>query len=49
VTEADGTLRFELAAGLDADFDHLQDRVEALGGSLAIEPGRLSGSLPLAT
>jgi signal transduction histidine kinase len=49
VTEADGTLRFELAAGLDADFDDLQDRVEALGGSLTIEPGYLSGSLPLPT
>ena len=47
VTEADGTLRFELAVGRDADFDPLQDRVEALGGSLTIQPGRLSGSLPL--
>jgi signal transduction histidine kinase len=47
VTEADGMLRFELAAGLDAVFDHLQDRVEALGGILTAEPGRLSGSLPL--
>jgi signal transduction histidine kinase len=52
VGEVDDTLRFELAGeALGADFDRLQDRVEALGGSLAIEskPGRirLSGSLPL--
>jgi signal transduction histidine kinase len=52
VGEVDDTLSFELAAeALDADFDRLRDRVEALGGSLAIasEPGgiRLSGSLPL--
>jgi signal transduction histidine kinase len=51
VGEVDDTLRFELAGeALGADFDRLQDRVEALGGSLAIEsePGRirLSGSLP---
>jgi signal transduction histidine kinase len=52
VGEVDGTLSFEIAAeALGADFDRLRDRVEALGGSLAIEsaPGgiRLSGSLPL--
>jgi signal transduction histidine kinase len=52
VGEVDDTLSFELATeALDADFDRLRDRVEALGGSLAIasEPGgiRLSGSLPL--
>ena len=52
VGEVDDTLSFELAAeALGADFDPLRDRVEALGGSLAIEsePGgiRLSGSLPL--
>ena len=48
VEEADEVLNFELAAeGLGADFDGLRDRVEALGGSLTIEPGRLSGSLPL--
>ena len=52
VGEVDDTLSFELAAeALDADFDRLRDRVEALGGSLAVEsePGgiRLSGSLPL--
>jgi signal transduction histidine kinase len=52
VGEVDDTLSFEIAAeALGADFDRLRDRVEALGGSLAIEsaPGgiRLSGSLPL--
>jgi signal transduction histidine kinase len=52
VKEVDDTLSFELAAeALGADFDRLRDRVDALGGSLAIasEPGgiRLSGSLPL--
>src|SRR4051794_39240385 len=48
VEEADEVLNFELGAeGLGADFDGLRDRVEALGGSLTIEPGRLSGSLPL--
>jgi signal transduction histidine kinase len=52
VGEVDDTLSFELAAeGLSADFDRLRGRVEALGGSLAIESEpagiRLSGSLPL--
>lgn len=48
VEEVDDTLRFDLAAeALAADFDRLRDRVEALGGSLTMEPGRLSGSLPL--
>jgi len=49
VVEAEGTLSFELSAALDADFEQLQDRIEALGGSLAMEHGRLSGSLPLRT
>ena len=52
VKEVDDTLTFELAADVPgADFDRLRDRVEALGGSLAIESEqggiRLSGSLPL--
>jgi signal transduction histidine kinase len=47
VAEADGTLSFELSAAPEADFEQLQDRIEALGGSLAMEHGRLSGSLPL--
>ena len=47
-SEAESTLRFELAAeDLGAEFERLRDRVEALGGSLTLEPGRLSGSLPL--
>ena len=38
--------------GSDADLDYLRDRVEALGGRLAITPEsgggtRVSGSLPL--
>jgi signal transduction histidine kinase len=50
--EVGDTLSFELGAeALGADFDRLRDRVEALGGSLAIESEqggiRLSGSLPL--
>lgn len=53
VRELDDTLSFELAVEAEAlaDLDQLRDRVEALGGSLAIEPEpggiRLSGSLPL--
>lgn len=47
VAEADGTLSFELSAPPEADFEQLQDRIEALGGSLAMEHGRLSGSLPV--
>ena len=48
VKEVDEMLGFELAAeDLGAELDRLRDRVEALGGSLTIEPGRLSGSLPL--
>lgn len=52
VREADDTLSFEVAAeDLGADFERLQDRVEALGGSLEIEsePGgsRLFGAMPL--
>ena len=54
VREGEDALTFELvgkAAGSDADLDRLQDRVEALGGRLTIEPEpgggiRLSGSLP---
>jgi len=52
--EEEEALTFEVvgeAAGSDEDLERLQDRVEALGGSLMIEsePGgiRLSGSLPL--
>ena len=53
--EGGDALTFELvgeASASDADLDRLQDRVEALGGRLAIEPDpgggiRLSGSLPL--
>lgn len=48
VSEADDTLSFELTAhDLGSDFDRLKDRLEALGGSLTMEPGRLLGSLPL--
>ena len=48
VKEVDEVLSFELGAeDLGAEFDRLRDRIEALGGSLTIEPGRLSGSLPL--
>jgi signal transduction histidine kinase len=47
VGEADDTLRFELAVDDLGEFDRLRDRVEALGGRLTMEPGRLSGSLPL--
>jgi signal transduction histidine kinase len=47
VSEADDTLRFELAVADLEEFDRLRDRVEALGGRLTMEPGRLSGSLPL--
>jgi signal transduction histidine kinase len=55
VRESEDALAFEVvgnAAWSDADLDYLRDRVEALGGRLAITPGsgggtRLSGSLPL--
>jgi hypothetical protein len=48
VRETDDTLTFELAAdALGPDLDRLRDRVEALGGSLAVEPDRLVGSMPL--
>jgi len=48
VTEADDALSFELAAeDLGGELEQLRDRVEALGGSLTMGPGRLSGSLPL--
>ena len=53
--EAKDALTFELVGkddGSDADLDQLQDRVEALGGRLAIESElgggiHLSGSLPV--
>jgi signal transduction histidine kinase len=55
VREAGDTLTFELVGKgteSEAKLDRLQDRVEALGGRLTIEPDpggciRLSGSLPL--
>ena len=48
VREADDKLTFELAAdALGQDLDRLRDRVEALGGSLAVESDLLVGSLPL--
>jgi signal transduction histidine kinase len=54
VREDEEAVTFELvgkAAASDADFDRLQDRVEAFGGRLTSEhePGgiRVSGSLPL--
>jgi signal transduction histidine kinase len=56
VRESEDVLAFEVvgnAAWSDGDLDYLRDRVEALGGRLAVTPGasggtRLSGSLPLA-
>lgn len=55
VRESEDVLAFELvgnAACSDADLDYLRDRVEALGGRLAVTSGsdggtRVSGSLPL--
>lgn len=55
VRESEDVLAFEIvgnAACSDADLDHLRDRVEALGGRLAITAGsgdgtRISGSLPV--
>lgn len=55
VRESEDVLAFEVvgnAASSDADLDYLRDRVEALGGRLAITSGpggdtRVSGSLPL--
>ena len=59
VHDEEGALAFEIsehgagsAAGSDADLERLRDRVEALGGQLAVrgEPGhgtRVTGSLPL--
>jgi signal transduction histidine kinase len=53
VREAEDALTFEVVGtGVQADLDRLQDRVEALGGRLTIEPGpeggtRLAGTLPL--
>ena len=53
--EAEDALAFEIvgsAVSPDADLDGMRDRVEALGGRLAVEPSqdgstRVSGSLPL--
>ena len=48
VREAGDTLTFELAAdALGQDLDRMRDRVEALGGTLALESDGLVGSLPL--
>jgi len=55
VRESEDVLAFEVSgntACADADLDYLRDRVEALGGRLAITSGsgdgtRISGSLPL--
>ena len=54
VREAEDALTFELVgtgAESEAELERLQDRVEALGGRLTIEPDpggiRLSGTLPL--
>jgi signal transduction histidine kinase len=55
VRESEDVLAFEVignTACADADLDYLRDRVEALGGRLAITSGpgdgtRISGSLPL--
>jgi signal transduction histidine kinase len=55
VRESEGTLDFDVvgnAAGSDADLVRVRDRVEALGGRVAISLGpdgaiRASGSLPL--
>ena len=52
VREAEDALTFELVGKSEAELDGLQDRVEALGGRLTIEPDpgggiRLSGWLPL--
>lgn len=56
VRESEGTLTFQAvgnAARSDPDLGHLRDRVEALGGRLAVSSSsrggtRVSGSLPLA-
>jgi signal transduction histidine kinase len=54
VRESEDMLAFEVVgiASSDADLNYLRDRVEALGGRLAITSGsgdgtRVSGSLPL--
>ena len=55
VRESEDLLSFEVVGNTacsDADLDYLQDRVEALGGRLAVTPGSgdgtlVSGSLPL--
>jgi signal transduction histidine kinase len=55
VTESEDMLAFEIVgndACADADFEYLQNRVEALGGELAVSRDtgdgiRISGSLPL--
>ena len=52
--ESEDMLAFEVVgiASSDADLDYLRDRVEALGGRLAVTPAsgdgtRVSGLLPL--
>jgi signal transduction histidine kinase len=47
VREEDAALVFEVG-GVDPgqDATHVQDRVEGLGGELAVEPGRVRGRLP---
>jgi signal transduction histidine kinase len=55
VRESEDVLAFEVvgnAAWSDANLDYLQDRVEALGGRLAVTPESgdctlVSGALPL--
>jgi signal transduction histidine kinase len=46
VRDEDETLVFEISADV-AGVDTVEDRVEALGGQLTIESGRVAGSLPL--
>lgn len=50
VREDEDALAFEVAGngvGSEPELDRLRDRVEALGGRLNTDGGRLSGSLPL--
>jgi signal transduction histidine kinase len=47
VHDEDETLVFEISADV-VGLDSVRDRVEALGGSLTIASGRVTGSLPLA-
>jgi signal transduction histidine kinase len=47
VREEEGTLVFEIAGvAADQELTAIRDRVEALGGTLTVEPGRVTGSLP---